>query len=131
MSTPQTGNDSAQAASGKKIKRRQRLFEFKKPILVARAVVLGITVWVIFFALWELVNLAGWSSELLLPTPQTVIVNLYELFAYDEFLIDVLVSLYRIVVSFGLIYLITMPLGTLMGSFQTAEKFFNPRSRCS
>ena len=126
MSVPQTGDGSGRTASGTRTKRRQRLFEFKKPIPMTRAVVLGITIWVIFFALWELVNLAGWSSELLLPTPQTVVVKLFELFAYDEFLIDVLVSIYRIVVSFGIVCLIAVPLGILMGSFQTVEKFVNP-----
>ena len=126
MSVFQTGNGSARTASGTQTKRRLRLFEFKKPIPLTRAVVLGITIWVIFFALWELVNLAGWSSELLLPTPQTVIVKLYELFLYNEFIIDVLISLYRIVVSFASVCLIAVPLGILMGSFQTVEKFVNP-----
>jgi NitT/TauT family transport system permease protein len=122
MSVSQTDNRSTQTRT----KRKQRLFEFKKPIPVPRAIALGIAIWVIFFAIWEVVNLAGWSSDLLLPTPQTVVVKLYELFAYDEFLIDVLVSIYRIVVSFSIVCLIAIPLGILMGSFQTVEKFFNP-----
>ena len=106
--------------------RRRRWLDFKKPIPVPYVIALGIAVWVIFFGLWELANAAGWASDLLLPTPQKVVAALYELFAHEKFLHDVLVSVYRILASFAAACAIAVPLGILMGSFHAVESFVNP-----
>lgn len=88
--------------------------------------VLGIAVWVLFFALWELAVAVGWVTELLVPTPQKVIAALYDQFIHHGFLKDIFISVYRIVVSFAAACAIAIPLGIIMGSFRVAESFFNP-----
>lgn len=121
MSVAEVGETGRPAA-----RRRRRWFEFKKPIPTPYVIALGVAIWVIFFGLWEVTNYAGWSPELLLPTPQRVVVTLYDLFVRENFLHDVAVSVYRIVASFALACAVAVPLGILMGSFHSVEAFANP-----
>ncbi len=107
-------------------RRRRRLFDFYQTIPTPQVIGLGVGVWVIFFGLWELVNLAGWAPSLLLPAPQTVLVTLYELIAHKDFMLDIGISVYRILASFAMACAISVPLGILMGSFGRVEAFFNP-----
>ena len=107
-------------------RRKRRWFEYKKNIPWLWALVLGASVWVIFFALWELAVAVGWVTELLVPTPQKVILALYDQFIHHGFLKDILISVYRIIVSFAAACAIAIPLGIIMGSFRVAESFFNP-----
>jgi len=106
--------------------RRQRWFEYKKPIPWRWILGLGIAVWTIFFLLWELAVASGWVTELLVPTPQKVIAALYEQIVHKGFVKDILISIYRIILSFAAACTIAIPLGILMGSFKVAESFFNP-----
>ncbi len=107
-------------------RRKRQWFEYKKSIPWNWVLVLGIAVWVIFFALWELAVTAGWVTELLVPTPQKVIMALFNQFVHHGFLKDILISVYRILVSFAAACAIAIPLGIIMGSFRVAESFFNP-----
>ena len=101
-------------------------FEFKKPISLPVAVALGVSMWVIFFGLWELSVPMGWVTELLVPGPTKVLSALYNLFVERNFLSDVGVSIYRIIVSFIAACAFAIPLGILMGAFRAVEAFFNP-----
>ena len=106
--------------------RRQRWLEFKKPIAQRSTILLGIAVWVIFFGLWELAVAAGWVNATFMPPPQKVLTGLYDLIVHENFMLDIGVSIYRIVVSFALACAVAVPLGILMGSFKRVEAFFNP-----
>ena len=107
-------------------RRPKRWFEYKKPIPWSWVLVLGVAVWLIFFLLWEMAVAVGWVTELLVPTPQKVLAALYDQFAHHGFIKDILISIYRILVSFAAACAIAIPLGILMGSFRVAESFFNP-----
>ncbi len=104
----------------------QRWFEFRKPISKTRVLVLGIAVWVLFFGAWEFMTLAGLVNPLLMPTPQRVVVALYELIFERGFASDIGISVLRVVGSFIGVSLIAVPVGILMGSFKTCEAFLNP-----
>ena len=106
--------------------RRQRWFEFKRPIPRSSTIALGVAVWVIFFALWEAAAAFSWVNVLFMPPPHKVLTGLYSLIVQDAFLYDIGVSIYRIVVSFALACLVAVPLGILMGSFKRVEAFVNP-----
>ncbi len=106
--------------------RRQRWFEFKRPIPRSSTIALGVAVWVIFFALWEAAVAFGWVNALFMPPPHKVLTGLYSLLVQDAFLYDIGVSIYRIVVSFALACLVAVPLGIFMGSFKRVEAFVNP-----
>jgi len=105
---------------------RRRWLEFLRPISTTQAFVLGISVWVIFFAAWEFVTLRGMVNPLLVPRAQDVILALYDLLANRGFAVDIGVSILRILGSFLAACLIAIPLGVLMGSFRAVEAFANP-----
>lgn len=106
--------------------RRDRWFEFKRPIPKNSKVILGIAIWVLFFGLWEVAARTGDINTLFLPAPITVLGRLVTLLVTDHFAVDVMISVYRILVSFALACLIAIPLGILMGSFRRVEAFINP-----
>lgn len=105
---------------------RPRWFEFLTPIARPWRLALGVTVWALFFGLWQTAVLRGWVNPLLVPSPLEVVGTLYELFVERGFISDVGVSIARIVASFLAACAIAIPLGILMGSFKTVEAFFNP-----
>lgn len=107
-------------------KRRRRFFEFKTDIPVSWSLALGISVWVLFFGLWEFAVWQNWANDILLPGPEKVLTALYTLFTEKAFLNDIGVSVGRIVLSFAIACLVAVPLGILMGTFRTVEAFFNP-----
>lgn len=107
-------------------RKKRRWLEFQTPRSLTRAVALGIAIWVIFLGLWDLLVVGGWAVEALLPTPQTVVKTLYRLIAEENFAVDILYSIYRIVVSFAFACIVAVPLGILMGSFRAIEEFVNP-----
>ena len=106
--------------------RRQRWLEFKRPIPRKATIALGVTVWVIFFALWEVAVALAWVNAKFMPPPHVVVTTLYEMLAGGSFVVDIGISIYRIFLSFTLACLIAVPLGIVMGSFRRVEAFFNP-----
>lgn len=105
---------------------REPWLAIRQPLGLQRRVVLGISVWVIFFAAWESIVLAELVSPLLLPAPHQVLVALYDLIAHEKFLADIGISILRIVLSFLIACAIAVPLGILMGTFKAVEAFANP-----
>lgn len=107
-------------------KPRQRFFEFKKDIPASWSLCLGVAVWVLFFGVWEFAVWQQWTNEILLPGPVKVIGALYTMFAENGFLGDVLISVWRVCLSFVLACAVAVPLGILMGTFRTVDAFFSP-----
>ncbi len=118
--------NSGQPAAPPAIYRKQRLFEFNRPIPPASTLWLAFAAWFLFFGLWELAVLMKLTNAVLLPGPGKVITSFGELFGEKDYLYDIGISLYRIVVSFLLACLLAVPLGILMGTFRRVEAFFNP-----
>ncbi|MDZ4734780.1 MAG: ABC transporter permease [Rhodospirillaceae bacterium] len=106
--------------------RKQRWFEFKRSIPRRSVILLGVAIWVIFFGLWELAVALGWVNATFMPPPQKVLLGLYELLVEDAFIVDIGISIYRIVSSFALACAVAVPLGILMGSFKRIEAFVDP-----
>lgn len=104
----------------------RRVLEFQRPVPWSWTIGLGAAVWVVFFGIWELAVAAGWANDRLLPAPWLVIVALVRLIGEQAFAWDILISVYRILLSFTLAALIAVPLGILMGAFRAVEAFFNP-----
>ena len=105
---------------------RQRWFEFLAPISRQWRIILGSSIWILFFGLWEVAVVSGWVNTLLVPSPLQVVNTLYALFAEQGFLMDVGISVARILGSFTVACAIAIPLGVLMGSFKAVESFVNP-----
>lgn len=106
--------------------RKTRLFEFNRSISFASTLRLGFSAWFIFFGIWELAILLKLTNAVLLPGPSAVLASFVELFTLKNYLYDIGMSLFRIVVSFALACLFAIPLGIMMGTFRRVEAFFNP-----
>ncbi|MEM9281449.1 MAG: ABC transporter permease [Verrucomicrobiota bacterium] len=102
------------------------LFDFRATLGKSLQVGLAIVAWLLFICAWHLLAVASFTPEALLPTPGEVLAALSDLFVNRGFGVDVLQSVKRILVSFGLALAIALPLGMLMGAFPVAESFFNP-----
>lgn len=118
------GRQAGGAGSGPRWPRR--VLEFRRPIPWSWIAGLGAAVWVVFFGLWELAVAAGWANDRLLPAPWLVVAALSRLFVEQAFAWDILISVYRILLSFACAALIAVPLGILMGAFRAVEAFFHP-----
>ena len=105
---------------------KNNLLEIRKPINRSTSIYLGISIWVIFFGLWQLSCSMGWVNSLLVPSPLKVLEALKELLFERGFFEDIIHSILRVIVSFFLACTIAIPLGILMGSFRSIESFFNP-----
>ncbi len=121
-----SGVNSARSSAPGLVRRKSRLFEFNRQISFAATARLGIAAWIIFFGIWELAVVLELTNTVLLPGPFQVLASFVELFTVKDYIHDIAVSLYRIVVSFALACLLAVPLGILMGTFRRVEAFFNP-----
>lgn len=129
MGTPVTGTLSgrdAAAAPEPRKRRARRFFEYKRSIPWTWALGLGIAIWVLFFGWWEIASTRGWVNATFMPPPHTVLGTLYVMLAERGFLADILVSIYRIAVSFLAACAIAIPVGVLMGCFRVVDAFVNP-----
>ena len=107
-------------------RRKPRWLEFKRPISRRTSLLLGVSIWALFFLLWEAAVTLQWVNRLFMPPPEKVLSGLYALLVHDAFGVDIAISIYRIALSFTLACLVAVPLGILMGSFRRIEAFVNP-----
>ncbi|MGE9291171.1 MAG: ABC transporter permease [Puniceicoccales bacterium] len=84
-----------------------------------------IAAWMIFLLAWQYYPRPE-SMVRLVPTASDVAITIKELFAEEYFMDDVIASVKRIGISFGIAILIALPLGIAMGAFPAVEGFFNP-----
>ncbi len=103
--------------------RISRWFTFRAELPLGLRITSGILAWLGFLASWQAVAVADASG--LLPSPAEVVAALHELFTQRDFGADVLRSLQRIAISFGIALAIALPLGLLMGAFPPVGSFFN------
>jgi len=106
---------------------KERFLELRSQGSRSRTVVLGLVGAVAFFAIWEIGHYATeQASRKFLPSVEQVIAALAVLFLEKDFLHDVLISCYRILVSFLAASAVAVPLGIAMGCFQTVRALVAP-----
>jgi len=105
---------------------RRRWLDFGQTLNWRQRLLLGSVGWLVFFAGWYLAANAGLAPDRLFPGPLQVLASLQELFFEKAFLSDVLASVRRILVSFGLAVSVALPLGLLMGAFARVDGVLNP-----
>ncbi|MEP4808538.1 MAG: ABC transporter permease [Luteolibacter sp.] len=104
---------------------RRSVFEFRHKIGFGGRLGLGISAWIVFLGVWQLISALELADPTLFPSPAKVFEAWITLFAEKEFAADVLQSLKRIFLSFGIAVAIALPLGILMGAFTPVEGFLN------
>ena len=76
--------------------------------------------------LWWLVSHSGWVEPLFLPTPENVWQAIVSLWTSGDLRQDILASVFRVLSGFLLAALISIPLGTFMGTFASIRALMEP-----
>lgn len=104
----------------------EKWFDFNQSIPGPQRLLLGAIGWLAFLALWQITSQMDLAPDRLYPGPVAVFSSLQELFLEKNFFSDVLASVTRIVVSFGIAVMIALPTGLLMGAFARVDSVLNP-----
>ncbi len=105
---------------------RRNFFAIRQPVSKTQKIVSAVGIWLFFFGVWLLATETGAVNQLLVPAPQKVLSALYELFVERGFVLDVGISIGRVVTAFLGAALLAIPLGVMMGTFPAMEAIFNP-----
>jgi len=106
---------------------KERFLEFRRKPSGSRAAILSIIGALCFFGAWELGHyLTADSAKKFLPSIGQVVAAAYTLFFERNFLHDVYISCWRILVSFSAAAAVGIPIGILMGSFANIRALLNP-----
>lgn len=76
--------------------------------------------------IWTVVAGTGWVDSKFLPSPLQALAALYQLWQSGELVQDMAASLYRIFLGFALSLLFSIPLGILMGTFNSIRALMEP-----
>jgi len=76
--------------------------------------------------LWWLVSHSGWVEPLFLPTPENVWQAIVSLWTSGDLPQDIVASVFRVLCGFLLAALISIPLGTFMGTFASIRALMEP-----
>ena len=109
-----------------KKKRKPSYFQPQKSISKSLYITLTVSSFIILLGLWSLLTYTKMVDPLFLPTPTSIITSGITLFTQFNFTNDIVVTMYRVLVGFGLALLIGVPLGIFMGTYKVVEGFFEP-----
>jgi len=94
--------------------------------ILGSKLLLGSLGWVLFIGGWWLAAHAEIAPPRLFPPPERVIVSLHDLLTEKRFAHDILASVKRILLSFGLAVSIALPIGLLMGAYRPVDRLIGP-----
>ena len=97
-----------------------------EPVAQSTRTLLGISFFVVFFALWAAVTLGGLVPKIFLADPITMVKDGVALITQHGFLKDIAVTIWRVVGGFILAALVAVPVGVLMGAYKPVEAFLEP-----
>jgi NitT/TauT family transport system permease protein len=96
------------------------------PISTAKRITLGVSFFVLFFAVWAIATFGGFVSKTFLADPITMFKSGYTLITEMGFLKDIGMTVWRVVGGFLIAAAIALPLGVAMGAYKPIETFFEP-----
>src|ERR1700754_1212603 len=97
-----------------------------EPIGTPLRIVLGISFFVLFVAFWSWLTFRGHVAPLFLANPLKMLADGWELLARENFLLDILITVWRVVGGFLLAAVVAVPLGILMGAWKPVEALLEP-----
>jgi len=98
----------------------------REPIPGSLYLILALSSFVFFLAVWSVLTYGGLVDPLFLPSPGRVFQAGIDLFSELGFTTDILNSVYRVMVGFIAAAVIGVPIGLVMGTFKVAEAFTEP-----
>nr|WP_131913773.1 ABC transporter permease [Celerinatantimonas diazotrophica] len=105
---------------------KKQWFRPLHPVHPMWRIILGVSFFILFFALWSLVTLSGMVSSTFLADPFTMFEQGVKLFTQYDFAYDVWVTIARVLGGFILSAIIGVPLGIMMGSYKVVEALLEP-----
>ncbi|MEO8024611.1 ABC transporter permease [Polaromonas sp.] len=97
-----------------------------QPVAPAARIALGISFFVLFFAVWAFATFGGYVSKTFLADPVTMVRSGYDLLANQGFIKDIGMTVWRVLGGFLIAAVLAVPLGVLMGAYKPIEAFFEP-----
>ena len=98
----------------------------REPIPKSLYLILALSSFAFFLILWSILTYGRFVDPLFLPSPGRVFQAGVDLFLELEFTIDILNSVYRVMMGFIIAAMIGVPIGLIMGTFKVAEAFTEP-----
>ena len=89
-------------------------------------VVLGISFFVLFVAVWSAVTFGGLVPKVFLADPLQMLTSGYTLLTKMGFAGDIGMTVWRVLGGFVIAALLALPLGVMMGAYKPVEAFFEP-----
>jgi len=96
------------------------------PVAPATRVLLGISFFVLFVALWSAVTFGGVVQKTFLADPLTMVRSGYALLSEMGFGWDIGWTVWRVLGGFVIAAALALPLGVAMGAYKPVEAFFEP-----
>jgi NitT/TauT family transport system permease protein len=96
------------------------------PVAPGTRVLLGISFFVVFVALWSLATFGGFVSKTFLADPLQMLRSGWTLLAEMGFAADIGMTVWRVLGGFVIAAALALPLGVAMGTYKPVEAFFEP-----
>ena len=96
------------------------------PVAPGTRVVLGISFFVLFVAVWSVFTFSGYVSKTFLADPLTMLRSGYTLLTEMGFAYDIGMTVWRVLGGFAIAVVLALPLGVAMGAYKPIEAFFEP-----
>lgn len=106
---------------------RQGFLELRSSFSPRTQIVLSVVGAALLFLVWEIgAHSVPEAKQRFFPPVELVVLKLYELYAYQNFIVDVLWSCMRIFLAYILAIGVALPLAIAMGSFDNVRATFGP-----
>ena len=97
-----------------------------QPVTPGVRITLGISFFILFFAVWAFATFGGYVSKTFLADPVTMVRSGYDLLVNQGFMRDIGMTVWRVLGGFLIAAVLAVPLGVLMGAYKPIEAFFEP-----
>lgn len=97
-----------------------------QPVSSSERVGYGISFFILFVVAWAIATLGGFVPPLFLASPVKMVEEGVNLLVQHGFIVDIGLTVWRVVGGFILAALVALPLGILMGAYKPVEAFFEP-----
>ena len=118
--------DLSAATRGGATPRRRVSMKPLEPVSASTRLVLGISFFILFVALWSAVTFGGLVGKTFLADPWTMLKSGWTLITELGFMHDIGMTVWRVVGGFLIAAAIALPLGVAMGAYKPIEALFEP-----
>ena len=96
------------------------------PVSPGAKVALGLSFFVVFFAVWSIATFGGFVQKTFLADPVSMFQSGWVLLTEHGFAKDIGMTVWRVVGGFLIAAALALPLGVAMGAYKPIEAFFEP-----